>query len=162
MGEKSDGNQGGDQIMKIIKARLREIIKEELEKNLPYDEQGGRDSVEVPPNLHSSVESLWAHLNGLLKKWQPSTASPTAIDYKLDLFTLMNDFLTSPDRPSPGAPEPDIEEGKKKGMFGQPDFKSKVAWVKRSKPEVNDPDAYVAGALRKAGELKEGKKHSVE
>jgi hypothetical protein len=58
--------------------------------------------------------------------------------------------------------DPGPEEGKKKGMFDQPDFKSKVAWVKRNKPEVDDPDAYVAGALRKAGELKEDKKHSVE
>ena len=45
-------------------------------------------------------------------------------------------------------------EEKKKGMFDQPNFKSKVAWVKRNKPGVKDPDAYVAGALRKAGEIK--------
>ena len=44
-------------------------------------------------------------------------------------------------------------EKKEKGMFGQPDFKSKVAWVKRNKPGVEDPDAYVAGVLRKTGEI---------
>ena len=38
-------------------------------------------------------------------------------------------------------------------MMGQPDFKSKVAWVKRNKPDIEDPDAYVASILRKAGEL---------
>ena len=38
-------------------------------------------------------------------------------------------------------------------MFAQPDFKSKVAWVKKNKPGVKDPNAYVAGALRKAGEI---------
>jgi len=49
--------------------------------------------------------------------------------------------------------EEELEE-KKKGMFDQPDFKSKVAWVKRNRPNVKDPDAYVAGALRKTGEIK--------
>ena len=42
----------------------------------------------------------------------------------------------------------------KEGMFGQPDFKSKVSWVKANKPGVKNPDAYVAGALRNAGEIK--------
>ena len=41
------------------------------------------------------------------------------------------------------------------GMFDQPDFESKVAWVKTNKPEIEDPDAYVAAALRKAGEIEE-------
>lgn len=44
---------------------------------------------------------------------------------------------------------------KKKGMLDQPDFKSKVAWVKKNKPKVKDPEAYVAETLRKTGELKE-------
>ena len=46
----------------------------------------------------------------------------------------------------------EIEE--KKGMFAEPNFKSKVTWVEKNKPKVKDPDAYVAGALRKAGEIK--------
>ena len=40
-------------------------------------------------------------------------------------------------------------------MLEQPDFKSKVAWVKKNKPEIKDPEAYVAATLRKVGELKE-------
>ena len=47
----------------------------------------------------------------------------------------------------------DMAEGKKKGMFGQPNFKSKVAWVKENKPGVKNPDAYVAAALRSTGEI---------
>ena len=40
-------------------------------------------------------------------------------------------------------------------MMGQPDFKSKVAWVIRNKPDIKDPDAYVASILRNKGEIKE-------
>tara|TARA_Y100000310_G_scaffold230794_1_gene233337 strand:+ start:56817 stop:57035 length:219 start_codon:yes stop_codon:yes gene_type:complete len=40
-----------------------------------------------------------------------------------------------------------------KEMLSQPDFESKVAWVKKNKPDVQDPDAYVASVLRKIGEL---------
>jgi len=46
-------------------------------------------------------------------------------------------------------------KNKKKGLLDQPDFKSKVAWVKKNKPKVKDPEAYVAETLRKTGELKE-------
>ena len=48
-----------------------------------------------------------------------------------------------------------LDEKKKKGMLDQPDFKSKVAWVKKNKPKIKDPEAYVAATLRKVGELKE-------
>jgi len=40
-------------------------------------------------------------------------------------------------------------------MMAQPDFKSKVAWVKKNKPDIEDPDAYVASILRDKGEIKE-------
>tara|TARA_R110002020_G_scaffold276969_3_gene492254 strand:+ start:301 stop:579 length:279 start_codon:yes stop_codon:yes gene_type:complete len=73
----------------------------------------------------------------------------------------LNEPELEPQGPREGSVQGLDVEGKK-GMFDQPDFKSKVAWVKRNKPEVDDPDAYVAGALRKAGKLKEDKKHSVQ
>lgn len=33
-------------------------------------------------------------------------------------------------------------------------FKSKVEWVKKHMPEVTDPEAFVASALREVGEIK--------
>ena len=54
-----------------------------------------------------------------------------------------------------------LGEKKKKGMLEQPDFKSKVAWVKKNKPKIKDPEAYVAATLRKTGELKEAAKDYV-
>jgi hypothetical protein len=41
------------------------------------------------------------------------------------------------------------------GMMSQPTFKDKVSWVKKNKPSVNDPNAYVAAAMRNAGEIDE-------
>tara|TARA_R100001594_G_scaffold44636_3_gene77141 strand:- start:540 stop:830 length:291 start_codon:yes stop_codon:yes gene_type:complete len=93
--------------MKLTKARLREIIKEEMDMspNIPADEEGNLawDSVELPEDLSNRATSLWEHLNGLLKQWRPTEAE--SIQYKKDLFILMDDFLRSPDRPSPGAPD---------------------------------------------------------
>ena len=61
-----------------------------------------------------------------------------------------------------GIPEsPVLQEKKKKGMLDQPTFQKKVAWVKKNKPKVKDPEAYVAGTLRKTGELKEAAKDYV-
>ena len=33
-------------------------------------------------------------------------------------------------------------------------FDSKVKWVKKHMPEITDPEAFVAAALREAGEIK--------
>ena len=33
-------------------------------------------------------------------------------------------------------------------------FKSKVEWMKKHMPEITDPEAFVAAALREAGEIK--------
>ena len=104
---KHAGKKDGDQIMKLTKARLREIIKEEMDMspNIPTDEKGNLawDSVELPEDLPNRVTSLWEPLNGLLKNWRPTELE--SIQYKKDLFILMDDFLKSPDRPSPGAPD---------------------------------------------------------
>ncbi len=93
--------------MKLTKARLREIIKEEMDMSpsIPTDEEGNLawDSVKMPEDLSNRVTSLWEHLNGLLKNWRPTESE--SIQYKKDLFILMDDFLKSPDRPSPGAPD---------------------------------------------------------
>ena len=117
--EKKDGNLVGGQIMKITKTRIKEIIREELERPLTLDTEGKLtwDHVEMPSNLHTRAESLWTHLNGLLKTWRPTEGE--SIQYKKDLFTLMDDYLRSPDRPSPGSPEFDIEEGKKMNGKGK-------------------------------------------
>ena len=40
-------------------------------------------------------------------------------------------------------------------MMSQATFKDKVSWVKKNKSSVTDPDAYVAAAMRKAGEIDE-------
>jgi len=48
-----------------------------------------------------------------------------------------------------------LDEKKKKGMLDQPTFQKKVNWVKKNKPKVKDPEAYVAATLRKTGELKD-------
>jgi len=89
--------------MKITKQRLKELITEEVRsiqgQNLPNDIA----YVDMPDDLHNRTTSLWEHLNGLLQKWTPTEEESTQC--KKDLFTLMNDFLKSPDRPSPGAPE---------------------------------------------------------
>ena len=42
----------------------------------------------------------------------------------------------------------------KEDMMSQPTFDAKVAWVKRNKPEIENPEGYVAAAMRKVGELK--------
>jgi len=93
--------------MKMTKTRLREIIKEELDMGdqLQLDDEGKLtwDHVDLPDDLHSRTTSLWEHLNGLLQNWRPTEGE--SIQYKKDLFTLMDDFLRSPDRPSPGSPE---------------------------------------------------------
>jgi len=93
--------------MKMTKTRLREIIKEEMDMGdqLQLDDEGKLtwDHVDMPDDLHNRTTSLWEHLNGLLQNWRPTEGE--SIQYKKDLFTLMEDFLKSPDRPSPGAPE---------------------------------------------------------
>ncbi len=91
--------------MKLTKTKLRQIIKEELGRDIPTDPEGNLawDNVEMPPNLETRTTALWDHLNGLLKAWRPTEGE--SIEYKKDLFTLMDDFLRSPDRPSPGMPE---------------------------------------------------------
>ena len=68
-------------------------------------EDTAQDNVEAPSDLDQRATSLWEHLNGLLKQWQPT--EDEGIQYKKDLYTLMDDFLKSPDKPSPGAPEED-------------------------------------------------------
>jgi len=161
--------------MKLKKEDLKRIIREEVDSHLNERDFGEGEPPEGEiykkrvvameedgpspgtPAASVGLGNLWRDLNILLERW-PDKEHP----YYLDLYRLLEDYSTSPDRPTRLPKQSDIEEGKKKGMFGQPDFKSKVAWVKRNKPEVDDPDAYVAGALRKAGELKEDKKHSVE
>ena len=138
--------------MKITKIRLKEIIREEM--GSIHSRLKREDNNVMEPSPSTGLGNLWRDLNILLERWLDKEHP-----YYIDLHNLLEDYSTSPDRPTRLPPEPSIEEGKKKGMFDQPDFKSKVAWVKRNKPEVDDPDAYVAGALRKAGELKESKKH---
>lgn len=39
-------------------------------------------------------------------------------------------------------------------MKGGKTFKSKVEYVKKHMPEIEDPEAFVASALREAGEIK--------
>ena len=80
-------------------------------EDIPKDEEGNLqwDNVEMPSDLDQKATSLWEHLNGLLKQWRPTEGE--AIQYKKDLYTLMDDFLKSPDRPSPGAPEDDDDPG---------------------------------------------------
>lgn len=39
-------------------------------------------------------------------------------------------------------------------MKGGKTFKSKVEYVKKQMPEIEDPEAFVASALREAGEIK--------
>jgi|TARA_R110000824_G_scaffold185997_13_gene367144 hypothetical protein len=113
--------------MKLTKSQLKQIIKEEMayafegqdpdpeqdeeRPKIPYDDEGNLlwDSVEMPGDLNQRATALWEHLNGLLTQWRPTEGQ--AIDYKLDLFTLLNDFLTSPDRPSPGGSEYVTEGG---------------------------------------------------
>ena len=77
----------------------------DMSPDISTDEEGNLEwnHVDMPPDLDSRVTSLWEHLNGLLKNWRPTEAE--SIQYKKDLFILMDDFLKSPDRPSPGAPD---------------------------------------------------------
>ena len=91
-----------------IAARRAEEAAEEEEpesRKIPTDEEGNLlwDRVNMPEDLHNRATSLWTHLNGLLQNWRPTEGE--SIQYKKDLFNLMDDFLRSPDRPSPGAPE---------------------------------------------------------
>jgi len=65
-------------------------------------------NVETPSDLDQRATSLWEHLNGLLKQWQPT--EDEGIQYKKDLHTLMDDFLKSPDKPSPGGSKEDERE----------------------------------------------------
>ena len=75
-------------------------------EDAPEGEEGApqQDNVEVPDGLNERATSLWVHLNGLLEQWQPM--EDEAVQYKKDLFALMDDFLKSPDRPSPESEEP--------------------------------------------------------
>ncbi len=114
--------------MKLTKSQLKQIIKEEMayafeghdhvheqdeeRPKIPYDEEGNLawNFVEMPGDLNQRATALWEHLNGLLVRWGRPTEGQ-AIRYKTDLWHLMNDFLTSPDRPSPGGPEYVAEGG---------------------------------------------------
>ena len=88
-------------------AAKKGIHKEDPEaREIPKDAEGNLlwGDVDMPTDLHERVTNLWLHLNGLLKKWYRPESSE-GIQYKKDLYFLMDDFLRSPDRPSPGAPE---------------------------------------------------------
>ena len=62
---------------------------------LQLDDEGKLtwDHVDMPDDLHNRTTSLWEHLNGLLQNWRPTEGE--SIQYKKDLFTLMDDFLKS-------------------------------------------------------------------
>jgi len=79
-------------------------------EDIPKDEEGNLqwDNVEMPSDLDQKATSLWEHLNGLLKQWRPTEGE--AIQYKKDLYNLMDDFLKSPDKSSPGSPESPDED----------------------------------------------------
>jgi hypothetical protein len=140
--------------MKLKKEDLKRIIREEVDSHLSGPEpelQGPREgSVQ---GLDVPNESMYPQLFKQFAAVLQGAFGPNVNVYQ-ELINIA-EFDASAGKRIP------YREGKK-GMFDQPDFKSKVAWVKRNKPEVDDPDAYVAGALRKAGELKEDKKHSVQ
>ena len=91
----------------IYKKRSIYLEDDEPEaREIPKDAEGNLlwGDVDMPTDLHERVTNLWLHLNGLLKKWYRPESSE-GIQYKKDLYFLMDDFLRSPDRPSPGAPE---------------------------------------------------------
>jgi len=151
--------------MKITKTKIKEIIREELERPLTLDTEGKLtwDHVEMPSNLHTRAESLWTHLNGLLKTWRPTEGE--SIQYKKDLFTLMDDYLRSPDRPSPGSPEPGLGEAKEKTKVtkpGQERVSKKIGHLIGKEKKDKDQAAAIAYSMEKRAELKKGGKHSVE
>ena len=126
--------------MKLTKSKLKQIIKEEVK----------------------DIESIYG---------APGAVATQFTEYELDdmntdqqmimllkeilfqLKTLNHHTTHAKDSLPPTSELGDVAEGIKEGMLDQPNFKSKVAWVKRNKPGVKDPDAYVASALRSAGEI---------
>jgi len=117
--------------MKITKSKLKQIIKEELKSVLNETEEDemewepqpppwavrGPGEMEFgdaePPDVVDSprpgvsLDALWRDLSALLEKW-PDDEHP----YYMDLYNLMEDYSTSPDRPTRlpgGSEEPGIE-----------------------------------------------------
>ena len=99
--------------MKMTKQKLKKIIKEEVDiikeahrgnPNKPWDaffppqadtEASADSEVMGPPSPSVSLGSLWRDLNVLLKNWPDHDHQ-----YYKDLFNLMEDYSTSPDRPT--------------------------------------------------------------
>ena len=101
--------------MKITKQQLKQIIKEEIDNikeggnpNKPWDaffppkSTGGEISTDPgafevigSPSAGVSIGSLWRDLNVLLENWTDHEHP-----YYQDLYNLMEDYSTSPDRPT--------------------------------------------------------------
>ena len=140
--------------MKIAKTRLRELIKEEIGLAEGYGP--------IPEPLEASVGlgNLWRDLNILLERW-PDKEHP----YYLDLYNLLEDYSTSPDRPTRLPPESGIGEAKKKTKVtksGQERVSKKIGHLIGKEEKDKKQAAAIAYSMEKRGELKKGGKHSVE
>jgi len=77
--------------VKLTKSKLKQIIKEELTQVF----KEGEGNPMGPPSPSVSLVSLWQDLNVLLKNW-----TDREHQYYKDLYNLMEDYSTSPDRPT--------------------------------------------------------------
>ena len=103
--------------MKITKEQLKQIVKEEL-KAEGLDWRGGPGGGPGPahgpiipsPSPGVSMEAFWRDLNVLLDNWTDRDHQ-----YYKDLYNLMEDYSTGPDRPTRLPPGEDrwaaIEKG---------------------------------------------------
>ena len=95
--------------MKITKKQLKRIIQEEIGRVMSEegDPHEGGDKPEIgEPSRGASLEALWRDLKVLLENW-----TDREHQYYKDLYNLMEDYSTSPDRPTrlPGQEEPSDE-----------------------------------------------------
>ena len=143
--------------MKITKIRLKEIIREEMGSIHSRLKREGHSTMEPSPS--TGLGNLWRDLNILLERW-PDKEHP----YYIDLHNLLEDYSTSPDRPTRLAAPPDIEEGKKTKVTkpGQDRVSKKIGHLIGKEKKDKDQAAAIAYSMEKRGELKKGGKHSVE
>jgi len=86
--------------MKLTKSKLKQIIKEEMVQifedygDNPKGPRGWTVSWDAP-SAGVSLEALWRDLNILLKNW-----TDREHPYYTDLYNLLEDYSTSPDRPT--------------------------------------------------------------
>ena len=118
----------------------------------------GHNTMEPSPS--TGLGNLWRDLNILLERWTDKEHP-----YYLDLYNLLEDYSTSPDRPTRLPPEPGIGEAKKKTKVtksGQERVSKKIGHLIGKEEKDKKQAAAIAYSMEKRGELKKGGKHSVE